>query len=875
MQRQIKIIPNQQIEETYYTNLPVPPTPLIGREQAIKDAQQQLLRSDVRLLTFVGTAGTGKTRLSLQVAAHVTHAFADGVVFISLALINDPTLVIPTIAEVLEVKETVKQSLFDRLKLYLQDKHILLLLDNFEQVIVAASQVAELLAACPHLKLLVTSREVLRIRCEHQFPLSPLALPDLKHLPDSTALSDYGAVTLFVQRAQSVKPHFALTETNATVIAEICTRLDGLPLAIELAAARIKLLSPQSLLAQMNRRLQVLTQGARDLPERQQSLRVTIKWSYDLLNTQEQRLFRWLSAFAGGCTLPTMQFICTVWDGTEDTIQNCVMSLLDKSLLLQIEVDNDEPRFMMLETIREYALEQLESQNELVAARMAHVSYFLAFAEEAEIVLRGGQQTLWLERLEREHENLRTALRWLIEQTDSVEHLEKALRLSSAMWRFWYIRGHFSEGRQWIKSALAASEHVEVSTSARAQALHSAGLLAIYHDRSSEAEILCRESLALYKQLNDQSNIAFLLKSLGMIAWAYARYAEADTLIEESLKISREIDGTDQFQIASGLINLANNALTQGKYDRAYALTEEGLALHRVIGNTWYISFSLNLLAQIVLNQGDYSRTRLLLDESLVLSQQVGYKVGIAFAHYLLAQLVFLQGDIAEARSQAKQGLLIFQQMGIQEEMTISLAFLTVVAALQEEREVAHVYAQESMKIAMILGDKSFIATSLEALGIAYSAQAHYASAVSIWSAADRLRSIIGAPMSAISRIFYARFEQIARIKLGETKFATYWAQGQLLTPEQALAVQYQELISLADQPAKKGLSTFGSSNDLTQREIEVLRLLADGLTNCQIADKLFISPRTINAHLRSIYSKLALTSRTAATRYALDNHLV
>ena len=892
MHKNKKILYLPQIERSPLIQLPISPTPLIGRKEELAAAQQMLLRPDVRLLTLVGTAGIGKTRLSLEIATLVGRTLAVGVVFIPLAPITDSALVIPTIAQVLEVKEAVGLSFFDQLKLYLQDKQLLMLLDNFEQVIGAAPQVAEFLASCPHLKLLVTSREVLHIRGEHQFPLTSLALPDLKHLPDTKSLSHYAAVTLFMQRAVSVKPNFVLTETNAAVIAEICIHLDGLPLAIELAAARIKLLSPQALLARMDRRLQILTDGPRDLPERQQTLRYTIKWSYDLLTMSEQRLFRWFSAFVGGCTLTAIQCSSADWGATEESVLKDVMSLLDKNLLQHVEVVNDEPRLKMLETIREYSLECLEAEGELAAGRLSHANYYLAFVEEAEPELRRSQQALWLERLEREQENLRAALSWLIEQTDSAEQLEKALRLSSVLWRFWYVRGYFTEGRQWLKRTLTASKNVEVPVSVRAKALHAAGLLALYHDRSSEAEILCCESLALYQQINERSNTAALLRSLGIIAWVHARYAEAYTLVEGSLNILKEVGETDQYHTASGLIILANIALTQGNYDRAYMQTGEALALHRATNNTWYIAYSLNLLAQIELNRGDYTHTRLLLDESFKLSQEVDYKIGIAYAHYLLAQLVLRQGDIAAARELAEQGLLICRQMGNKEGMTEALAFLAIVAALQEEREVAHSYAQESMKISLTLGDKALIATSLEVLGVAYAAQVQYARAASIWGAAERLRSTIGAPMSQTCRASYAHFEQIARMRLGEGSFTTFWSQGQTLTPERAITVQYPETDFLSgtegkianvpvvskdmvSQHAKKGLDTPTSSEELTHREIEVLHLVAEGLTNAQIATKLVISPRTVNAHLRSIYSKLELSSRIAVTRYALDHHLL
>jgi len=456
--------------DTHPNNLPVQLTSLIGREQEIATVQRLLSREDVRLLTLTGPGGTGKTRLGLQVAAELSDRLADGVFFVNLAPISDPALVVPTIAQTLEVKETGNQSLLDLLKVSLRDKHLLLLLDNFEQVISAASQVANLLAACPKLKVMVTSRVVLHVRGEQEVAVPPLAVPDPTHVPGLVTLSQYGAVALFIARAQAVKPEFQVTNANAPAVAEICARLDGLPLAIELAAARSKLLPPQALLARLSQRLALLTSGARDVPARQQTLRNTIAWSYQLLDPYERRLFQQLSIFAGGCNLEAIEAICgALPDGAGQVLEG-VTSLLDKSLLQQTEQEGGEPRFVILETIREYGLEQLTASGEMGVAQHAHAAYYLALVEEAEI--GGPQQVMWLERLEREHDNLRAALRWLLEQEGAGQH-EMALRLGSALNGFWYLRGHNSEGRTYLEQALVGGEGV--AASARAKALFALG----------------------------------------------------------------------------------------------------------------------------------------------------------------------------------------------------------------------------------------------------------------------------------------------------------------------------------------------------------------------------------------------------------------
>jgi predicted ATPase/class 3 adenylate cyclase/DNA-binding CsgD family transcriptional regulator len=421
--------------DTYPNNLPVQFTPFIGREQELSTIQQLLLQEDMRLVTLTGPGGTGKTRLGLQVAAELTDAFADGVFFVNLAPISDPALVVPTIAETLSMREGAGQSLLERLRENLRPKQMLLLLDNFEQVVSSAAQVVDLLAACPRLKLLVTSREVLHVQAEHEFVVPPLPLPDLKHLPDLATLSHNAAVALFIQRTQAVKPDFQLTNANARAIVEVCTRLDGLPLAIELAAARMKLLPPQALLARLGQSLQVLTGAARDVPARQQTLRNTIAWSYNLLDAQEQQLFQRLSAFVGGCALEAIEAVYTALDGNQGAGQvlDRIASLIDKSLLQQTEQEGEELRFAMLETIRAYGLEALAANGEMETMRQAHTMYYVALAEKAEPELGGPQQAVWLERLEREHDNLHTAKHWLQEQGKTAHTIEMALRLGGVL----------------------------------------------------------------------------------------------------------------------------------------------------------------------------------------------------------------------------------------------------------------------------------------------------------------------------------------------------------------------------------------------------------------------------------------------------------
>jgi predicted ATPase len=487
--------PPLRVPERPPTNLIAPLTRLIGRKQDLAAVRNALLRSEARLLTLIGPPGIGKTRLSIAVAHDIQAAFADGAYFVALAPLGDPALVLATIAQMLEVRETAGQPLLETLKRVLHARRLLLLLDNFEHLLDAAPLVVELLEACPGLKALVTSRAALHVRGERLYAVPPLLLPDLTHLPATVRLARNPAIALFVERAQAVMPDFRLTEQNAPAVAAICARLEGLPLALELAATRIKLLSPETLLARLEQRLSLLTDGARDLPPRHRTLRAAIEWSYELLDVGVQTLFCRLGVFVGGCTLDAATAVSNTTNDVLVDVTGGIASLLDKSLLQQVEGMDGEARFTMLETIREYALERLEQSGEAEAVRQRHAEYCLALAEIAEPHLQQHDQLSWLDRLEREHDNLRAALRWVLDGDAG----EIGLRLAAALAEFWFIRSYRSEARGWFEAVLA-HPNAAAPTPVRAKVL-----LAASSAIGSRTAIpaLAEESLAISRTLGD------------------------------------------------------------------------------------------------------------------------------------------------------------------------------------------------------------------------------------------------------------------------------------------------------------------------------------------------------------------------------------
>jgi predicted ATPase len=640
-------------------NLPIQRTPLIGRERLLSAAKQLLLRQDVRLVTFTGAGGSGKTRLALQAAEEVLEHFAGGVYFVPLATVTDPGLVVPSIAHTLGVRETTGKPLIADLKEHLHYSHqlaMLLLLDNFEHMTSAGAMVAELLEASAGVKILVTSRALLHVYGEHDFPVPPLALPDLKLLWDVETLSRTPAVALFLQRATALKPDFGLTHENLRAVAEICTRLDGLPLAIELAAARIKLLPPAAMLARLQSRLQLLTGGSRDLPERHQTLRATLGWSYELLNAAEQKLFRRLSVFASGCTIEAAEAVCNPANDLEADPLDVIASLADKSLLQQSEPPEDEVRFSMLETIREYALERLASSGEEAATRRAHAAFCLVLAEEGAGQLAGAERRVWMNRFDLEQDNFRAALDWLTR----MGRLEWGMRLGNALHLYWQDHAHPAEGSDRMRGLLNLPE-AAARTKTRARLLFLAGSLGQAADPDSARAALI-EALEIYRELGDKVGAAAASTHLAVACRDGSDYEAARSLFTEAIRLWE--GAGDPVSVAHTMSNLADVALVQGDYETARKLHQECLSIFQRLGDRVGMAWSLNHQGDVAREQTDMRAAELLYEQAVAIFRELEDRTGVARSLADLGNLACDQGRCATAQRLYAEALRLFCELG-------------------------------------------------------------------------------------------------------------------------------------------------------------------------------------------------------------------
>jgi non-specific serine/threonine protein kinase len=813
-------------------HLPLQVNRFIGREREMAAVRELLLTS--RLLTLTGAGGSGKTRLALQIATDLLEEFAHRVWWVELAALSDPQLVPQTVASCVGVPERAGRTVTETLSDALGPKRALLVLDNCEHLLTAAAElIGALLQTCPQVHILVTSREALTITGETTWLVLPLRVPDTYQLPPIEGLLTFEAVRLFVERARSVLPSFTLTPENASAVVQVCRRLDGIPLALELAAARIRALSVEQIVARLDDVYRLLTGGSRLALPRQQTLRAAMDWSYDLLSPQEQACFRRLAVFAGSFSLEAAEAICAAEPEKPYDVLDVLSSLIDKSLVL-VERCSSEARYRLLETIRQYGQDKLQERAEAVQARRTHRDWYARLAEQAESRMLEAQQEQVFDRLEAEHENLRGALGWSLEQQEA----ETAAQMGSAIWRFWLLRGHMSEGRNVLERALAGFSE---QNTVRAKALNVAAIMASLQDDYATARRLAQESLALSRQLAERKQTGYALYILGRLARIDGNYIGAATFFEESLLLFRELG--KQEDIALVLSDMGLTVLNLGEDERATALCEESLALSRTLGDPRAIASWLANLGTIVLARGDCQRAKELCDESLGIRRALGYKGGCAH----------------------------------------TLAILGRIALAQRNYEEAIACFNESLTLRQEIGEKEGIATVLEGLAAVTEALGEPVRAAGLYGFAESLRTQIGAPLSPIDVPSYQQAIATLRAKLDEPTFLNARAAGRAMTLEEALAEAAQvktraPLPPASSSPRVEAPSTSparGNPFGLTAREIDVLRLVTQGLTTTQIADRLMISPRTADAHLRSIYSKLSVNSRAAATRSAIEHQLI
>ena len=664
------------------TNVPTPRNTFIGRDKEMSAARELLLREDVSLVTLTGAGGTGKSRLGLHIALSLLDSFRDGVFLVHLQSITDPELVVGTIAQTLSIQESVGgKPLMETLEDFLRNKQMLLLLDNFEQVIGAAPQIAELLEACTRVKILVTSRVSLRLRSEHELPIHPLTMPEAKEFPSLVTAFKYSALNLFVQRAQSAKPGFALTQENLCYITKICSRLDGLPLAIELAAARIKILSPQALLDRLAHRFDILRGGTRDLPPRQQTLRDAINWSYMLLDDGAKTLLRRLSVFVGGFDLEAVEAVCSLpGELLADTLDELEM-LVSHNLITQSEDANDEARFGMLETIREFAVDCMETEGgEADLIRGRHAQFFLNLATSAEPFLRSRERTAWLPSLERELGNIRAALAWFHSNEFMIEH---EAQLACALDWFWFFGGHLTEGRKYLENLLDRARMETENPHLLAQALSSAGGLAWAQGDLENARAWLEKSMAIDREMGEIEHMRFAqsLTFLGFVNVSQGRGQEAQALHTESLALSRKLG--DKWLQALTLSNFGDSLLLTGDIESARDRFSESLDLFSELDDTWGSSVVYYALGSMALFQGSREDASIFFDESASLSRSTKNHWGLARALLGLAGTVLAQGNFPRAQKLFQESLTLEYEVGNTGGMAAVLAGLAAVAAAQ------------------------------------------------------------------------------------------------------------------------------------------------------------------------------------------------
>jgi predicted ATPase/DNA-binding SARP family transcriptional activator/DNA-binding CsgD family transcriptional regulator len=794
-------------------NLPTPRTSFVGREREIVELKRELAMT--RLLTLTGVGGAGKTRLALEVARDLAGAYQDGVWLVELAPLSEGTLVPQAVARAMKIREQPGRPLADTLTEALHKKATLLVLDNCEHLADPVAHLADtLLDSCSHLRVLTTSRETLEVEGGVVWRVSSLSTPDTDRLPADGELMRYDAVRLFVERTRLKLSAFEITPQNATAVAEVCRKLEGIPLAIELAAARMDVLTAQQIAQRLDRALGLLT-GGRAADHRHRTLRATLDWSHELLSEPERKLFGRLSVFAGGWTLEAAEAVGE-GDGIEEgDVVELFLMLVDKSLVVS-EAEEGGFRYGMLEPVRQYAQEKLEESGEIQAMKRAHAEYFIALAEEAEPRLWGSGDKAWFYRLEAEHDNMRAALFWTVEH----EEAELALRLSGALRWFWRARGYHGEGRRWLERAL--SEEGRTSAEARAKALDGVGWLASEQRDIDRVEAVAQEGLKLCNEAGIGGVILADFKNLlGEAAWL------------------------------------------RGDHERAAELFEEGLVLHREARNTRGIAWSVCSLAVVSSELGDYERAKELYEEGVALAREMGGALPLADLLISLGYEYLLEGDHERARALNEEAAELYRKRGSKGGLRYAIDNLGWAALVREDHERAKALHEESLVLCKEIGDKDIGSASVEGLACSAASRGEAQRAARLYGAAAMLREAVAYLQTPRERALGEPYLAAARSRLSDAEWEMAFAEGQAMSFEEAVeyALSAEEVRPPAP-PAPEQPSTGARQLELTRREKEVAALVAQGLTNRQIASELVLSEHTVHRHVAGILKKLDLHSR-------------
>ena len=816
--------PQEQPYDARRHNLPPRRTSFIGRERDMVEVKRTL--SMTQLMTLTGTGGSGKTRLALEVARDLVGSYPDGVWLVELASLSEPELVAQEVAGALGIREQPSSPLLESLLDSLGDKEMLLILDNCEHLIDAVARLTmALLGSCPRTRMLATSREPLGVPGELIWPVPSLSAPDAQQSLTVEDLEAYESARLFADRASKRHPGFGLTSENARPVAQVCARLEGIPLALELAAARVGILSAEQISDRLGHSLKLLTGGYRTANHRHQTLRATLDWSYELLGEPEQVLFGRLSAFTGGFTLEAAENVGAGGDIEGEDVLDLLSVLVDKSLMVAEESWESGARYRLLEPVRQYASEKLEESGEAEAAGRRHAEYFLAFAEEAEPELNGPRQAEWLDRLETEHDNLRAALSSALGRG-----IDLGPRMAGALRLFWYTRGYLSEGRTYLE-AVAKSDAIPATL--RAKALDGLGWIAEPQGDYERARVAYEESLQLYRSSNDKMGVANTLGDLGSLALDRGDYEQASSLLEESLTLHRELGSKeDIIGILDGL-----SVLASAKGDREQSITffNEALILSRGTGNVRRTAATLGNLGITTLVHGDPEQAAALLEESLALFRDIGDSLNIAIGLMHSALAALTRGDLERVQA----------------------------------------LCEESLELLQKAEDKQHIADCLEIMAGGAGAQGRAQRAARLWGAAEALREEIGVLLQPEDRRVLDPYLEAARSSLGEVAWQVTLSEGRAMTPEQAIeySLTAEEIVSPPPVARRSGRST-ATLAPLTPREEEVAVLVSRGLTNRQIASELSISEHTVATHIAKILKRLGLNSRSRLSAWVAERGL-